>query len=135
MAKTRSQIKQAEKKQVKQEKKAPEKKQEYEFKNNPNFTPVASGDLKHKMLGREFFYVKFRGKNYTHDKIQRFTQKIAKKYADAGEAEYIQLALDYENEGFRSSKISKTSEDLNLTFDEQYAEIQGQIKGFIIYLA
>ena len=127
MVKTRSQKKQEEKKQKKQQ-------PQYEFKNNPNFTPVSSGDLRHSMKGKQFFFVKFEGKDYTHDKIQRFVQRIATKYHEAKEADYIQVSIDYENEGYRSSKISKVSEDLNLTFD-QHSEIQGEINGFMIYLA
>ncbi len=128
MPKTRSQVKEAGKK------KQAEVKQ-YEFKNNPNFTPVSSGDLRHSMKGKQFFYVKFEGKDYTHDKIQRFVQKIATKYHEAKEADYIRVSIDYEFEGYRSSKISKVSEDLNLTFSTEYADIQGKIQGFILYLA
>jgi hypothetical protein len=129
MPKTRGQKQKEEKKR--------EKKQEpiYEFKNNPNFTPVATGDLRHSMQGQQFFYVKFQGRDYTHTQIQRFVQKIATKYHDTDEAKFIQVSLEYSNEGYRSSKISKVSEDLNLNFDQQYAEIQGNIIGFIIYLA
>lgn len=127
MVKTRGQKEREEKKQKKQ---APQ----YEFKNNPNFTPVASGDLKHSMKGRQFFYVKFQGKNYTHSQIQRFVQRIATKYHEAKEAEYIQVSFDYENEGYRSSKISKVDEPVEFN-DGEYAEIEGAIRGFVIYLA
>lgn len=127
MVKTRGQKEREEKKQRKQP-------QQYEFKNNPNFMPVASGDLRHSMKGKQFFYVKFEGKDYTHDKIQRFVQRIATKYHDAKEADYIQVSVDYENEGYRSSKISKVDEPLEFNYNE-YAEIQGEIQGFIIYLA
>lgn len=129
MAKTRAQKKQEEKKQKKAEVK------QYEFKNNPNFTPVASGELRHSFNGKQFFYVKFQGQGYTHNQIQRFVQKIAKKYAERKEADYIQVTVEYSNEGFRSSKLSKVDQELNLKFDQQYSEIQGEIEGFLIYLA
>ncbi len=116
------------------QKKQEEKKQVYEFKNNPNFTPVATGDLKHSMKGRQFFYVKFEGKNYTHDRIQRFVQKIATKYADQKQAEYIQLTIDYSNDVFRSSKISRVDEPFNYSSAE-YDGVEGNINGFMIYLA
>lgn len=128
MAKTRAQKKQEVKK---QEKKAPV----YEFKNNPNYTPIATGDLRHSIDGKQFFYVKFAGKGYTHEQIQRFVQRIATKYAERKEADYIQVTMEYENEGYRSSKLSKVDEDLHLTFDQKYEQIQGEILGFQIYLA
>lgn len=128
MVKTRGQKQNDEKKQKKAEVK-------YEFKNNPNFTPVSTGELRHSMNGRKFFYVKFEGNGYTHDKIQRFVQRIATKYHERDEAKYIQVCFDYSNEGFKSSKLYNVDEQLDLDFDDRYGGIEGLIQGFQIYLA
>jgi len=106
-----------------------------EFKND-NYRPVASGDLKHSSRGRRFFYAKFEGEGYTHDSIQRFTQQIANEYKENGEAREIQISVNYDKEGYRSSKLSDIGSHIDLTdFSERYAETMGGIIGFIIYLA
>ena len=107
-----------------------------EFKNNPNFKPVSTGDLKHSIKGKQFFFVKFQGTGYTHEMIQRFVRKLASKYNERKEAEFIQVSIDYDNIGYRSTKISGIDEDMVINDGSAfYVDNQGSINGFIIYLA
>lgn len=119
-----------------QKKAEPKKAPVSEFKNNPNFRPVSTGDLKHSIKGKQFFFVKFQGNGYSHDQIQRFVRKLASKYNERKEAEYIQVAIDYNNIGYRSTKISGIDEDMVINDGSAfYVDNQGSINGFIIYLA
>ncbi len=58
---------------------------------NIDYRPVSSDDVKHSINGRQFFYAQFRGTEFTHGSIQRFTRKIADEYTTNGEMKHIQI--------------------------------------------
>ena len=58
----------------------------------------SSGDLKHSIHGRRFFYAQFQGTEFTHGSIQRFTQKIADESTRNGDMKIIQISVSYDKE-------------------------------------
>ena len=100
--------------------------------NNINYRPVSSGDLKHSINGRRFFYAQFQGTEFTHGSIQRFTQKIADEYTTNGEMKHIQISVNYDTEKSKSTKLSDINASLDFTGFHQSSD---RITGFVIYLA
>ena len=103
--------------------------------NTKQWKPVKEGEMKHKLAGKRFYYLKFEG-NFDIDEIREFAQKKSDQLQKDGRVRQIQVSVVYSDEYDRSGKMTNVGDEVDVKdLRNQYNYNLGDITAFYIYLS